>query len=139
MKSILGLFLSFAIILILAANTQACDGSCIGGYGIAYLYQHLDYKIPYFAAYPPVYYSYPIPRPYGYSPFAYPPGTQTPEIVEEPIQPETIINPYVEQPEKDASLKDADTGKVTSVRQPKPLIIINPFVGLPSPLVQVSQ
>ena len=30
--------------------------------------------VPYYAMHPPVYYSYPVPRPYGYSPFAYPPG-----------------------------------------------------------------
>jgi hypothetical protein len=34
--------------------------------------------IPYFSLFPPVYYSYHVPRPYGYSPFAYPPGVFTP-------------------------------------------------------------
>jgi hypothetical protein len=34
--------------------------------------------VPYFALFPPVYYSYRVPRTYGYSPFAYPPGILTP-------------------------------------------------------------
>src|SRR5437870_3480881 len=36
--------------------------------------------IPYFALHPPVYYSEPVARTYGYSPFAYPFGSPTPEI-----------------------------------------------------------
>jgi hypothetical protein len=35
---------------------------------------------PYFALHPPVYYSCPVPRSYGYSPYAYPPCVQTPEV-----------------------------------------------------------
>jgi hypothetical protein len=35
---------------------------------------------PYFALHPPVYYSCPVPRSYGYSPFAYPGCVQTPEV-----------------------------------------------------------
>ena len=34
--------------------------------------------IPYFSLYPPVYYSYRVPRTFGYSPFAYPPGVFIP-------------------------------------------------------------
>ena len=43
-----------------------------------------NYRIPYYALYPPVYYSYPVARPYGYSPFAYPPGTMTPTSLRRP-------------------------------------------------------
>ncbi len=35
---------------------------------------------PYYALHPPVYYSCPVPRSYGYSPFAYPGCVQTPEV-----------------------------------------------------------
>lgn len=35
-------------------------------------------SIPYFAEFPPVYYSHPVARTYGYSPYAYPPGVITP-------------------------------------------------------------
>ncbi len=51
---------------------------------------------PYFALHPPVYYSAPIPRTYGYSPFAYPGTVPTPEIVT-PAEPEVIENPHVQQ------------------------------------------
>lgn len=36
--------------------------------------------IPHFAAFPPVYYSHVVPRPYGYSPYAYVPGVVTPSF-----------------------------------------------------------
>ena len=66
-----------------AAHAQ-CDGCNGGGWGWGYdmgcLYNSLDYNVPYFAAHPPVYYSYPVPRTYGYSPFAYPPYVMTPEV-----------------------------------------------------------
>jgi hypothetical protein len=34
---------------------------------------------PFYAIYPPVYYSQPMSRAYGFSPFAYPPGVPTPQ------------------------------------------------------------
>ena len=34
---------------------------------------------PFYAMYPPVYYSRPVARTYGFSPFAYPPGVPTPQ------------------------------------------------------------
>lgn len=70
-----------------------------GGYGLGF-YNYSSYdmpRIPYYALYPPVYYSYPVARPYGYSPFAYPPGVLTPEA-----KPKAVVfhNPYV--PKKSA-------------------------------------
>jgi hypothetical protein len=38
-----------------------------------------DQPIPYYAVHPPVYYSHIVPRPYGYSPYAYVPGIVTPQ------------------------------------------------------------
>jgi hypothetical protein len=71
-----------------------------GGYGgwgmsgLPYNYFQSQQELPFYAKFPPVYYSYPpIPRSYGYSPFAYPPGTRTPEI-EVAAAPLEIINPY---------------------------------------------
>ena len=54
-----------------------------GGYNFwdaGRLYGVLADNVPYYSAFPPVYYSVPVARTYGYSPFAYPPGTMTPEI-----------------------------------------------------------
>ncbi|HEV7282128.1 MAG TPA: hypothetical protein VGN57_18135 [Pirellulaceae bacterium] len=67
------------------AATASAQGPCgpFAGYGgyLPYggLYggdcqmQAFD-RVPYFALNPPVYYSHPVARPYGYSPFALPPG-----------------------------------------------------------------
>ena len=46
---------------------------------------------PYFMLHPPVYYSYPVARPYGYSPFAYPGTFRTPETTEP--MPQNVTNP----------------------------------------------
>ena len=42
---------------------------------------------PYFSLFPPVYYSHITPRPYGFSPFAYPGFAQTPEAHGHAINP----------------------------------------------------
>jgi len=126
----MGTFLALALT---AATAQAQFGSpngCgpYGGYwfGAPYtFYQQQD--VPYFALHPPVYYSLPVPRTYGYSPFAYPPGTMTPEIAGGgPIE---IRNPYV-VPEKpapkdshDKAAPDSSRGKSTKVQ-----ILVNPYV-----------
>jgi hypothetical protein len=49
--------------------------------------------VPYFAMNPPVYYSYPVARAYGFSPYAYLPYTRTPELA--PLRPAVFQNPYV--------------------------------------------
>lgn len=79
---------------------------------------YVPYKVPYFALHPPVYYSYPVPRPYGYSPFAYPPGTMTPEVVAP--TPVIIQNKFV--PPKPAPAKNEK--RVAQA----PLRIANPYV-----------
>lgn len=110
---------AFWLILALAVAHSASAQDCFGsaGYGWPFLgYSYgpnaLDY-IPYFAAHPPVYYSAPVPRSYGYSPYAYPPGTRTPEV--EIIEPKVMINPYVPKKDSPAPAKEAKT----AIRQPK--------------------
>jgi hypothetical protein len=46
-------------------------GAYWGPYGWWYPYSYQYERIPYFALFPPVYYSYPVSRPYGQSPFNY--------------------------------------------------------------------
>jgi len=76
---------------------------------------------PYFSLHPPEYYhGRPIPRTYGYGPYAYPPQTRTPELA--PPVPKVIQNRFV-PPQKDAT-KKAEEDKVAS----SPIRIINPFV-----------
>ena len=70
-----------------------------GGYGLGFYnyggsYYGNTFRIPYYALYPPVYYSYPVPRTYGYSPFAYPPGTMTPAAPQKVAAVE-YTNPFV--------------------------------------------
>ena len=110
--------------------------------GVGRLYETLDRptdrRVPYFAAHPPVYYSYPVARTYGYSPFAYMPHVQTPEIIESPMGPQEILNPYVpseEQPSEEVSgsaIRPNEPGpdKTTQLpRHPQPLLVINPYVS----------
>lgn len=105
--------------ILLAASGGAATASAqgpwgaVGGYGgyLPYggLYggdwqmQSFD-RVPYFALHPPVYYSYPVARPYGYSPFALPPGVAP---VEPQISPDCLAqaetNPFFVPGAKDAA------------------------------------
>ena len=142
MKTQLMILLTLVALLFAAApavQAQGCDGCNGGGWGWGYdmgaLYNSLDYNVPYFAAHPPVYYSYPVPRTYGYSPFAYPPYVMTPEVAMDAAQPVEIVNPYV--PQND-SQPQADQSAATQRNQPEPLVIINPFVAAKGSIAQAS-
>jgi hypothetical protein len=95
------------------------------GWDLADLYRELYKNLPHFSLHPPVYYSHPVPRTYGYSPFAYPPGVMTPEVGQ--VQPLEIINPHVPNTQQKAASVEKDRTAATHV-QPEPLVIINPFV-----------
>jgi hypothetical protein len=129
----------FAALLTLTsfAGTKAsaqCGGYAGGwaGYGywdVGRLYSVLARNVPYYAAFPPVYYSVPVPRTYGYSPFAYPPGVMTPEV--EVSEPLSINNPYyhgkVEPAKASSPARPAD--KTTSTARPKgPKVVLNPYI-----------
>lgn len=118
--------LAAAFTLAVATPSHACDGYGYG-YGLGYLYNSLDYNVPYFAAHPPVYYSYPVPRTYGYSPFAYPPNVMTPDVVGESAVPVQILNPYVPSSSDGQPKPDVDQ-TADSSSQPQPLVILNPYV-----------
>lgn len=68
---------------------------------------------PYYALHPPVYYSLPVPRTYGYSPYAYPGSVRTPEVE----MAEVIENPHAK-----------DKPEVTPARTVAYQIIDNPYV-----------
>src|SRR5690242_17257477 len=57
-------------------------------------YQHSIPTPPYFSLHPPVYYSQPVARTYGYSPYPYPGAYPTPDV--EVAKPEVIQNPHAE-------------------------------------------
>jgi hypothetical protein len=107
-----------------APTARACDGFGYGwGYGM--MYQSMAYRVPYFAAFPPVYYSYPVPRTYGYSPFAYPPHVMTPDVVLP--SPQVFSNPYV--PVEPVTPAKPPQDRATATERPGPLVVVNPFVA----------
>jgi hypothetical protein len=114
-----------------SAAANGCGGNC-GWYPYPYLYSPSfnsyfpsDRQIPYFSEFPPVYYSYPVARTYGLSPFAYPP-TFTP--FEESV-PVTVTNPHVETKPTSSKKQRADRS-VDAHRSPTPLVVVNPFVAM---------
>ena len=127
----LALFLGMTCSLLVADDAKAQH--CLhGGYGYGYgydigrLYQVMADNVPHFAAFPPVYYSAPVPRTYGYSPFAYPPGVRTPELVEE-ATPVEIINPHYKPATNSTPAETED--KITQVDGAQPLLVMNPYVS----------
>lgn len=76
-------------------------------------------SIPYFAEHPPVYYSHVVPRAYGFSPYAYPPGVLTPEVRH--IEPVVVCNQYAP-----AAADQLAAGERATRR---PLRIANPFAS----------
>ncbi len=100
-----------------------------GGYGLGFYNYNGGYginspQIPYYALYPPVYYSYVVPRPYGFSPFAYPPGTPTPNVGPQPSAA-TYHNPFVPQTPRTKETVDQVTAAPISSG---PRTYYNPFV-----------
>lgn len=115
-----------------AQNGLGLFGGGSGGYGLGFFnygngLNGMNYHIPFYALYPPVYYSQPVARPYGYSPFAYPPGVATPNT---PPAAAQYLNPYV--PPKDAEPKPAVE------RTAGPRTYLNPFVQQASTASGVS-
>jgi len=114
-------FALLAPALLARAEDMAAGPYLPGGYGLivpeARFYN--GERIPYFALYPPVYYSLPVPRTYGYSPFAYPPGTMTPELLEPEIK-------VYEGPTKPAGgLREGKRARVAVA----PLRLHNPYLA----------
>ncbi len=76
-----------------------------GGYGYGPWGGGFNVQVPYFAWNPPVYYSYPVAHPYGYSPYPNPPYAIATEAFSAPAEPPAtspghqpplrITNPYV--------------------------------------------
>jgi hypothetical protein len=79
--------------------------------------------LPYFSLYPPVYYSQPVPRPYGFSPFALPPGMQPAEGYIAAAEPEVTINPFYKPASPDVN--EAEPKKQQTVALPQ--FIENPY------------
>jgi hypothetical protein len=76
-------------------------------------------KPPYYALNPPVYYTCPVSRPYGYSPFAYSPYS----VGNRPESggPVTVLNVYLGQQAPETASKGPTA--------PRPLRVQNPFLA----------
>jgi hypothetical protein len=123
------LYLLCALALIASSSSLAEAQYPCGGWYHGYIHGSIARGLPpYFSLFPPVYYSCPVPRTYGYSPFAYPPGTPTPEIHVEPAQAKVMINPFVPRNEV--------TRPATDQTAQGPLTLINPFVEASTQLAQ---
>lgn len=88
----------------------------------AFAFTQRNEDLPYFAKFPPVYYSNIVARPVGISPYAAPPGIKPVEMDHAPIKHVTIQNPYFNRkatPVK--TLKKLNNNKMTS--------IVNPYMG----------
>ncbi|MBX7166456.1 MAG: hypothetical protein K1X74_08900 [Pirellulales bacterium] len=122
-----GWMAAFGLVCVLATGTASAQGFCYGGgygyYGNPWSVYSLE-QPPYFALHPPVYYSLPVPRTYGYSPFPYGPEVMTPEI-EIDVEPQTMMNPYVPQ----------KRGEPASHEQEK---VAGRFKRIDNPYVQIS-
>jgi hypothetical protein len=110
------------------AKAQGPDPYCTGGFPYPTWGGYWDSPYatdriptpPYFAIHPPVYYSYPFPRTYGYSPYAYPGTIETPQIEIE--RPAVIENPHT----SDKKLKRDQRERTASTQKE----IINPFASV---------
>lgn len=142
MKNLIGMtVVAFAFLLVAAA--EPAQAQYIGGNGVGYGgFGQLGspYALgripvpPYFALHPPVYYSQPVARTYGYSPFAYPGSVRTPDVKAAAPQAKVITNPHAtpvksEKVEKELNLKLAN----------KQLEILNPFVKPATKMVSVEK
>ncbi len=129
-RFILAMFLAVACMQLTTESAQAGHG-LHGGYGygaydVGRLYRVLAENVPHYAAFPPVYYSVPVPRTYGYSPFAYPPGVKTPEIVDD-AKPVEIINPHF-QPTSTSEPEDKTDQVTETSNSVQPLVVVNPYI-----------
>jgi hypothetical protein len=81
-----------------------------------------------------VYYSHPVARPYGFSPFAYPPGTITPAVAPQVAAVE-YVNPFVRQDgtssisnDRDDAVAPSDAAGTEDKSASRPRMYLNPFV-----------
>lgn len=96
------LSLACAFVAISQANASAQTAGYQFGVGLGYgqpggiRFISPREDLPYFAKYPPVYYGDMVRRPYGYSPYALPPGIMPVEaaVIAQAHQPQTIMNPF---------------------------------------------
>jgi hypothetical protein len=134
-KKFMFIALGAAALLFGAGRTSEAQIFGFGGNltGLPYNYFQSQQELPFYAKFPPVYYSYPVARTYGWSPFAYPPGIMTPDPLGA-AQPLEIVNPYA-QPSKPAAELPAPSSDSRGTISPsgyanrRAKVILNPYVN----------
>jgi len=107
-RLVLGAICATVVLAFVSASAGTAMAGCPCGWGDRSYSVYTQDRIPYFAQHPPVYYSYVVPRPYGFSPYAYPETVMTPERA--PLaKPATLINPFVPQKASGPAPKTAST------------------------------
>ena len=117
---------AFATVCISAQSASAQDPYCSGGfpwpnYNNSISSPYAAGRIPtppYFSIHPPVYYSVPVPRTYGHSPYAYPGTFRTPDV--EIAKTAMMVNPY--------ATKKASEEKTLDKTASASRMVINPYV-----------
>ena len=114
------------------ADGSVCAGH-LGYHGSGILYGRANRQVlPYFAVHPPVYYSHIVARPYGYSPWALPPGMEPAESKVAP-QPEMIPNPHC-MPNSKPKKSDEKTKQAADQTAGSKMVINPYFAGRPLPM-----
>ena len=98
-------------------------GANFGGHGFVRGYTPRE-QPPYFAKFPPVYYSHPVKRPYGFSPYAVPGGIAPAEMSYAKPTPVTVKNPFFKG---DVVPVQAPKNKNSEIKN-KSVRIMNPYV-----------
>ena len=119
MRNLITSALAIAAFAVLSMNVSSAEaqsyhnGYGFGagiGFGQCRGFSNFD-RPPYFAQFPPVYYSHIVRRPYGISPYAAPPGIAPVEL-NAPSQPVTISNPFFDQEVAPVSLESVAPAEV---------------------------
>lgn len=116
---------AFAAVCLSTQSASAQDPYCSGGFPWNNYFSspYASSRIPtppYFSIHPPVYYSVPVPRTYGHSPYAYPGTFRTPEV--EMAKTAMMVNPYATKKASQSTTTDDKTAS-------KSRMIINPFAS----------
>lgn len=136
MKRLLAVAVAIAAVTMFSQSSAEAQGyangyqfgtgiSAVNGFGGGCCRSTPREQLPYFAQFPPVYYSNIVARPVGISPFAAPPGIAPVELEYARVKDVTISNPFFNgkaEPVKTAPAKKKSLNN-------KSTLIVNPYVN----------
>ena len=122
---------AFTLITESNANAQGINNGYQFGAGVnsAYNLGCRSYtpreQLPYFAKFPPVYYSNIVARPVGISPYAAPAGISPIEMIYAPAKHVTVVNPFFDGKAEKAKAPPVTARKLNQ----KTTMISNPYMA----------